>query len=282
MDVRIEKEDFLEAFKQVDMKLNNLPSIEFHIKHFSDEIRKNETKLNDYYQKNHLPRLSFSIIKPTIENRDDESKAINYPHIRCVAVYDIEGKKNRLSIYIGRLEDFPEGKECKETVKIAREKAFLHLCKIFPHLFTRNQTANNTSMISIARFFELYKEVDNLNKKNSSYRQELERYTANSAKIHKEINEIKNNNYLPQINLTAIHPDMSVIKDAKHSLAFPHIRCMATYNIANTKKRINIYIGKLDEFPNGVNDLKAISIAREKTFIHLSKLFPQIFLTVSS
>jgi hypothetical protein len=280
MDSRISKEDFLEAFKIIDSKFNNLPSIEIHITRFTAEVKTMESKLNTYNKLHNLPRLSFSVITPSDDNRSDESKAINFPHIRCVAVYDIEGKKNRLSIYVGKLEDFPKGKESEGSLKIAKEKAFNHLCKNFPNIFTDSQI--ETDKIDISKFLESYKEVEKLNKRISSFKKQLEQYTTRSAEYYREINEIRNKYYLPQINLTAVYPDLTVIQDIKHTITYPHLRCMATYNIANTKKRINIYIGKIEEFTDGVNDVNAIAIAREKAFNQLSKLFPQIYANMSS
>lgn len=280
MDNRIRKEDYLEAFEKIQEKLNSLSSKEQHITAYTKIAKGLEFKINEYYKSNNLPRLSFSVINPTTENRKEDSKAINYPNIRCVAVYDIEGKKNRLSIFIGRLQDFPNGKDSQECLMIAKNKAFNHLCKSFPHLFT--DKPDETGKIDISTFFKSYEVVNDLNKKLSVTERVIENYIKDCAEIQREINELRNNNFLPQINLTAIYPDVSIIKDLKHSISYPHLRCMATYNIANTKKRINIYIGKLDEFPEGVNDPKAIQIAREKSFVQLSKLFPLIYANMSS
>ena len=68
MDSRISKEDFLEAFKIIDSKFNNLPSIEIHITRFTAEVKMMESKLNTYNKLHNLPRLSFSVITPSDDN----------------------------------------------------------------------------------------------------------------------------------------------------------------------------------------------------------------------
>jgi hypothetical protein len=122
-----------------------------------------------------------------------------------------------------------------------------------------------------------YQHVDNVNVTIGKYKKELEFKIARKVGTHQQIKVIQNELLLPQINLTSVFPDVSKIQDTNHTISIPHLRCMVTYNIAGTKKRLNIYIGRLEDFPFGVDDEKAITIAREKTFIHLQKHFPSLY-----
>jgi hypothetical protein len=252
-----------------------LSKIERRIEQDTEIVEDIEEYLGDYHKVNDLPTLHLSVITPDTENRKTESKAISYPHIRCVAVYDIQGKKNRLSVFVGRLDEFQEGINSPLVLTISREKVFNHLIKTFPNSYSNDDSDKVKKTKTI--FMLHYQHVDNVNVTIGKYKKELELKIARKVGTHQQINVIQNELLLPQINLTSVFPDVSKIQDTNHTISIPHLRCMVTYNIAGTKKRLNIYIGRLEDFPFGVDDEKAITIAREKTFIHLQKNFPSLY-----
>jgi len=86
-------------------------------------------------------------------------------------------------------------------------------------------------------------------------------------KLYKQVSN------LPKISLFEINPPPDVDRSEK-SLSFPHIRATLSFDQNGKRGRANIYVGKLEEFPNGINDSKAIRIAREKAYNYLSKNFP--------
>jgi hypothetical protein len=252
-----------------------LSKIERRIEQDTEIVEDIEEYLGDYHKLNDLPTLHLSVITPDTENRKTESKAISYPHIRCVAVYDIQGKKNRLSVFVGRLDEFQEGINNPLVLTISREKVFNHLIKTFPNSYSNDDSDKVKKTKTI--FMLHYQHVDNMNVTIGKYKKELEFKIARKVGTHQQINVIQNELLLPQINLTSVFPDVSKIQDTNHTISIPHLRCMVTYNIAGTKKRLNIYIGRLEDFPFGVDDEKAMIIAREKTFIHLKKNFPSLY-----
>jgi len=275
MDEKIGLHSFMNGFSRIDSLLMGLSKIERRIEQDTEIVEDIEEYLGDYHKVNDLPTLHLSVITPDTENRKTESKAISYPHIRCVAVYDIQGKKNRLSVFVGRLDEFQEGINSPLVLTISREKVFNHLIKTFPNSYSNDDSDKVKKTKTI--FMLHYQHVDNVNVTIGKYKKELELKIARKVGTHQQINVIQNELLLPQINLTSVFPDVSKIQDTNHTISIPHLRCMVTYNIAGTKKRLNIYIGRLEDFPFGVDDEKAITIAREKTFIHLQKNFPSLY-----
>lgn len=275
MGEKIDLNSFVNGFSRIDSLSMGLSNIEKRIEQDTQIVNDIEKKLGEYHKMNDLPILHLSVITPDTENRKVDSKAISYPHVRCVAVYDIQGKKNRLSVFVGRLDEFQEGINSPLVLTISREKVFNHLIKTFPNSYI-NDDSDKVKKTK-ATFMLQYQHVDNLNITIAKYKKELELKIGRKVETHQQINVIKNELLLPQINLTSVYPDVSKIQDTNHTISVPHLRCMVTYNIASQKKRLNIYIGRLEDFPFGVDDEKAITIAREKTFIHLQKSFPSLF-----
>ena len=275
MGVKIDLNSFVNGFSRIDSLSMGLSNIERRIEQDTEIVNNIEKELGEYHKVNDLPILHLSVITPDTENRKVDSKAISYPHIRCVAVYDIQGKKNRLSVFVGRLDEFQEGINSPLVLTISREKVFNHLIKTFPNSYSHDDSDQVKK--TKPTFISLYQYVDNMNVIIAKHNKELGLKIARKVETHQQINVIKNELLLPQINLTSVYPDVSKIQDTNHTISIPHLRCMVTYNIAGKKKRLNIYIGKLEDFPFGVDDEKAITIAREKTFIHLQKSFPSLF-----
>ena len=275
MGEKIDLVSFLNGFSRIDSISMGLSKIERRIEQDTEIVDDIEEYLGDYQKVNDLPILHLSVITPDTKNRKTDSKAISYPHIRCVAVYDIQGKKNRLSVFVGRLDEFQEGINSPLALTISREKVFNHLIKTFPNSYSNDDSDKVKKTKTI--FMLHYQHVDNINVTIGKYKKDLEFKIARKVGTQQQINVIQNELLLPQINLTSVFPDVSKIQDTNHTISIPHLRCMVTYNIAGKKKRLNIYIGRLEDFPFGVDDEKAITIAREKTFIHLQKSFPSLF-----
>jgi len=273
MESKITIQSFINGFSQIDSLSDGLLNLERRIKEETEVVENIESMLDEYHRENNLPRLHLSVITPDTVNRKEDSKAISYPHIRCVAVYHIQGKKNRLSVFVGRLDELQDGINSPMVLTIARDKVFNHLSKTFTNLYSLDEL--DKSKINKATFLQQYQYVDRMNVTIFKYKSELEWKIAKSVESHQKINAITNEFLLPQINLTTVYPDVSKIHDSTHTITYPHVRCMVSYKVGKTKKRLNIYVGKLEDL--GSDGVKAMMIAREKAFIHLQKTFPSLY-----
>lgn len=91
--------------------------------------------------------------------------------------------------------------------------------------------------------------------------------------LFKDVNKLKSNYPLPTISLVEIHPT----EENKKGVSFPHIRGTCYINYLGKKDRFSIYVGPLEDYKDGANDLKAFQVAIDKSFNYLKKKFPSEF-----
>jgi hypothetical protein len=136
MDIdKITLEEFLKQFnmrKKHDEAIKELESMMTQHKmaqeQFAIKIRKIEV---EYY----LPNIAITEIYPKAETKKTENKSVKYPHLRAVAAYEVAGKKKRFNIFLGPLDQFPDGKDDEKALELAKHKAFNYLKKHHPNLF---------------------------------------------------------------------------------------------------------------------------------------------------
>jgi hypothetical protein len=131
----ISKKQFLEEYERREKAITTL---DFYRKKTGNEESQRQMKLKDLQELKDeffIPDFQFSEIFPKTEGRDDKSRSIDFPHIKCSAVYNMLGEKKRLSIYIGPLDKFTHGKNDTTCVEIAKNKIFDHYLKKYPMFF---------------------------------------------------------------------------------------------------------------------------------------------------
>jgi len=96
-------------------------------RYLEDVISKNQTSLNDIKKK--IKFLS-EILFPNVSLSEIKLKGKDYFVIKgSFQVMDNNGKKIRLSVFVGRKDEFAEGKNDKRAMEIASEKIKLLLNK---------------------------------------------------------------------------------------------------------------------------------------------------------
>jgi hypothetical protein len=274
----ISKYDFIEGYQKIDKLIKNLISPRKELFAIEEAIKKEKSKWLKIPHFQFLPTLSFSVTTPDTEKENRNPRSLSFAQLRCVASFDIDGKKNRLTIIIGRLDDYPDwGINKTQPLVIARTKVYSYLTKNFPQYYS---TGDNEK-ITFDDFLKSYEELDKINRRIGVFVMRRDNLQDDIVRIQQEISEIEVRFHLPKLHISEVNPDISKIQNPKNTITHPHLRCMATYRMGDITKRLNIYLGRIEDFPNGVNDLKAIDIARDKAFNHLQKNFPSIFLQSS-
>lgn len=269
----ITKSEFLQGFKEIDILKVSLFGLSRELKAIEEIKHKHTNRLNKIKFYELLPKLSFSVTTPKSDVENRNPRSFLYPQLRCVASYNIDGVRNRLTVVIGRLSEFPNWRESKEPVLIARNKVFVYLSKNFPKYFS----VDDNSKITLDKFLSLYEKVDDISIMQQKIDERCNSIISRIVEKQKEMSEIELRYHLPNLNITIVTPDITKIKNPKNTITHPHLRCTATINFGAVKNRLNIYVGRLDEFKDGLNDARALEIAREKTFVFLQKNYPTIF-----
>jgi|688.fasta_scaffold133212_3 hypothetical protein len=270
----ISKYDFIEGYQKIDKLTIELNKERVRSLQIQELLENEKRKLLKIPHFQFLPTLSFSVTTPHTENENRNPRSLSFAQLRCVASFDIDGKKNRLTIIIGRLDDYPDWITNKtQPLVIARTKVFTYLTKNFPNFYS----VEDKEKITSDDFLKSFQELDKINRRIWIYEEMINPHQKMIVRAQQEISEIEVRLHLPKLYISEVHPDISKIQNPKSTITHPHLRCMATYKIGDITKRLNIYLGRIEDFPNGVNDLKAIDIAREKSFNHLQKNFPTIF-----
>jgi len=120
------KEEWLSRYDNYDTIKNRMNEIDTEINYLMSEKNKLYNKISN------LPIIKLYEVYPSLEDGTD--KKIPYPHIRAYATYTLNGKKDRVNIYVGKLEEFPGGIDDNNAIRIAREKVYTYLSKKFPFL----------------------------------------------------------------------------------------------------------------------------------------------------
>ena len=266
---KINKELFLKNFIEAQkMELNSKPSAVF------DSWRKVENKHISDLSKlgKYLPEFHFSEVHPNVVS--DNKNTSKVPFIKCLASFQIGSEKRRLSIFIGPLSDFKQGKNDLNCVEIAKHKFFEFLLKNYGYMFSRN---TSDGKISLESFLEQIKEKEKINKSLEKWRELNLKNDYEHALIKSEVESFKLSNFIPEFQFSEIRPKVEGRSENSRSITFPHIKCVAIYHMGNSKKRLSIFIGPLEKFPDGKNDELCIHIAKEKLFEHYVKKYPDVF-----
>lgn len=134
-DGLISRKQFLEEYKRREKAITTLDFYKKKTAHQESQRQMKLKKLQELKDEFFIPDFQFSEIFPKTEGRDEKSRSIDFPHIKCSAVYNMLGEKKRLSIYIGPLEKFNNGKNDSTCVEIAKNKIFDHYLKKYPVFF---------------------------------------------------------------------------------------------------------------------------------------------------
>ena len=270
----VSKNDFIDGYQKIDNLMKNLNSQRIELFNIEEVIKKEKMKLRKIPFFQFLPNLSFSVTTPQTARENRNPRSLSYSQLRCVASFDIDGLKNRLTIIIGKIDDYHDWKTNKvQPLIIARTKVYTYLTKNFPNIYC----VDDKEKITFDVFLKSYQEIDIINKRIEASVRFIDQCQDRIVRLQQEISEIEVRLHLPKLHISEVNPDISKIQNPKNTITHPHLRCMATYRLGDITKRLNIYLGKIEDFENGVNDPKAIDIAREKAFNHLQKNFPSIF-----
>ena len=241
---------------------------EQYMENYTLVLNNKKKYINEFHIKYNLPKLSFAILGK--DPNKTEVAVGQHSFLRCVATYDIAGNKNRLSINIGNTTDYPDWEQNESVLKIVVKKLSSHLLKRFGNIIT---TDGENIDFSYEGMLKRYLKVKEHNSQLLRINNQVDNQFSQVVEITEKIKNLKTEYVLPDISISLIQPQLDKIKDKNHSISTPHLRGMATIEIGNIKRRLVIYIGKIEDFPNGVNDPKAMEIARNKLFSHLLKHF---------
>ena len=120
------KEEWLSRYENYDTIKNKMNEIDSEINFLMSEKNKLYNKISN------LPKITLYEVYPSLEDGTD--KKVPFPHIRAALSFDHNGKRGRTNIYVGKLEEFPNGENDSNAIRIAREKAYTYLSKNFPFL----------------------------------------------------------------------------------------------------------------------------------------------------
>lgn len=122
----ISKEAFIKKFEGLDELQKHIDDCQQTID--SAIYRQNQFKMtyDGIVRQSLLPSITISEIAKS-DNLD--------AHLRASASYEFGNKRVRFNIYIGKLSDFPLGKEDPKAIRLVREKAFEYLRKKHPANF---------------------------------------------------------------------------------------------------------------------------------------------------
>jgi len=222
----------------------------------------------------YLPSFTFSEIHPKLEGNDVNPRSISFPHIKGVASFQVNGISKRLNIFIGRLEEFKEGKLDKRVVEIAKDKVFDFLLKNHSDLFA---SEDKDGFITKKKFLEEYERREKIKTNLNFYKKNTKDKESKRQKVIDDLRVLKSENFIPDFQFSEIFPKTEGRDEKSRSIDFPHIKCVATYDMLGEKKRLSIYIGPLEKFTNGKNDTTCVEIAKNKIFDHYIKKYPMFF-----
>jgi hypothetical protein len=266
MSRKISKSDFLLQYQELDNLRLSLSVKEEYVENYALLLNAKKNTIDEYHLKYNLPKLSFAILGKDPNKTEDDSQ---HSYLRCVATYDFAGLKNRLSINVGKVLDFPDWEINEGVLKIVVKKLSSHLLKRFGNISKDGENID----FSYEGMLKRYLKVKELKFQLLRIKNQVDNQFSQVVEKTEDIKKLKNEYVLPDISISLIQPQLEKIKDKNHSISTPHLRGMATIEIGNVKRRLVIFIGKIEDFPQGVNDPKAIEIARVKLFSHLLKNF---------
>jgi len=267
MSEKISKSDFLYQYQSLDNLRLSLLVKEEYVETYTRLMKDKKNSIEEFYNKYNLPKLSFAVLTKDPNKTEDEVGKHSF--LRCVATYNIAGCKNRLSINVGKVTEYPEWEISEDVLKIVVEKLSSHLLKRFGNISKEGDNID----FSYTGMLKRYLKVKEWKSQLIRIKSQVDNQFSQVVEKIQEINKLKNDFILPDISISLIQPQLDKIKDKNHSISTPHLRGMATIEIGNVKRRLVIYIGKIEDFPEGVNDPKAMEIARNKLFSHLLKHF---------
>jgi hypothetical protein len=266
MSRKINKSDFLLQYQELDNLRLSLSVKEEYVENYTLLLNAKKNTIDEFHQKYNLPKLSFAILGKAPNKTEDDSQ---HSYLRCVATYDFAGLKNRLSINVGKVLDFPDWEINEGVLKIVVKKLSSHLLKRFGNISKDGENID----FSYEEMLKRYLKVKELKSQLLRIKNQVDNQFSQVVEKTEDIKKLKNEFVLPDISISLIQPQLEKIKDKNHSISTPHLRGMATIEIGNIKRRLVIFIGKIEDFPQGANDPKAIEIARVKLFSHLLKNF---------
>lgn len=123
----LQEHDFIQSeLEEVNKKLK--PLLEYQ-----SQLLWKQQKLETEYL---LPTISISEINPKESTTLSTNNSITFPHLRAYVTYQFGMKRHRLGIYIGALSSFPNGREDKEAMTIAKNKAYSAIRRRHPEVFS--------------------------------------------------------------------------------------------------------------------------------------------------
>jgi hypothetical protein len=123
-----------------------------------------------------------------------------------------------------------------------------------------------------------FKKLEELQNKLNSNNRFILSFKSDLRILKEEFEKVRTTNNLPVFSISIVNPKIEA--DGKKRPARyndPHIRCMANIKIGAINKRLAIFIGNLEDFPNWSENVEVIKIAKKKVFSHLVGLLPDIF-----